>query len=49
MWEDKIKKDLKGIGCDNMNWTSLEGSCEHSNEPSDSIKGRDCLDKPSDY
>jgi hypothetical protein len=43
-WVDNIKMDLREIGWDVMNWTYLardrdrEGSCEHDNEPSGSIK-----------
>jgi hypothetical protein len=33
-WEDNIKMDLREIGCGGP----VEGSCEHGNEPSDSIK-----------
>jgi hypothetical protein len=42
---DNIKMDLREIGWDGMDWISLaedrdkwEGSCEHGNEPLDSIK-----------
>jgi hypothetical protein len=37
---DNIKMDLREIGWDGMNWIDLtqEGSCEHGNEPSGSIK-----------
>jgi hypothetical protein len=41
--EDNIKMDLREIGWGDMEWIDLaqepaEGSCEHGNEPSDSIK-----------
>jgi hypothetical protein len=35
---DNIKIDLREIGWDGMDWIDLEGSCEHGDEPSDSIK-----------
>jgi hypothetical protein len=40
---DNIKVDLREIGWDGMDWIdlaqgSVEGSCEHSTEPSGSIK-----------
>jgi hypothetical protein len=40
---DKSEIDLREIGWDGMDWInlaqgSMEGSCEHSNEPSGSIK-----------
>jgi hypothetical protein len=37
---DNIKMDLGEIGCGGMDWICLaqEGSCEHDNEPSGSIK-----------
>jgi hypothetical protein len=44
-WLDDIKMDLREIGWDGMDWTDLdqdrdqwEGSYEHGNEPSGSIK-----------
>jgi hypothetical protein len=45
-WMDNIKMDLREIGWDGMVWAgsicsvqgSVEGSCEHRNEPSGSIK-----------
>jgi hypothetical protein len=44
-WENNIKMDLRETGWDIMDWTHLgqdgrkmEGSCEHGNEPSGSIK-----------
>jgi hypothetical protein len=42
-WEDNIRMDLTEIGWGGMDWVALaqgpvEGSCEHGNEPSDSIK-----------
>jgi hypothetical protein len=40
---DDIKMDLREIGWDGMEWIDetqrqVEGSCEHGNEPSGSIK-----------
>jgi hypothetical protein len=44
-WVDNIKMDLREIGWDGMDWIDLAQvrdqwrfSCEHSNEPSGSIK-----------
>jgi hypothetical protein len=44
-WVDNIKMDLREIGWKGMDWIDpaqdmgqLEGSCEHCNEPSGSIK-----------
>jgi hypothetical protein len=43
-WVDNIKMDLREIGCDGMVWIDVaqnglvEGSCEHGNELSGSIK-----------
>jgi hypothetical protein len=40
-WVNNIKIDLREIGWDGMDWIDLalvEGSCEHGNEPSGSIK-----------
>jgi hypothetical protein len=43
-WVDDIKIDLRETGCEGMDWIDLapvgpvEGSCEHCNEPSGSIK-----------
>jgi hypothetical protein len=44
-WVSNIKMDLREIGWDSMDWIGLdsgsgpvEGSCEHGNEPSGSIK-----------
>jgi hypothetical protein len=40
-WVDNIKIDLREIGLDGRDWIDLgpvEGSCEHGNEPSSSIK-----------
>jgi hypothetical protein len=40
-WVDNIKMVFREIGWDDMNWINLyqvEGSCEHGNEPSGSIK-----------
>jgi hypothetical protein len=45
-WVDNIKMDLREIGWDGMEWIGLiwlrigtvEGSCQHGNEPSGSIK-----------
>jgi hypothetical protein len=42
-WTDNIKMDLREIGWGGMDWIDvaqdrpMEGSCEHSNEPSGSI------------
>jgi hypothetical protein len=45
-WEVKIKMDLTEIGFGGVDWIHMTqdrdrwvGSCEHSNEPSCSIKG----------
>jgi hypothetical protein len=37
---DNIKMDLREIAWDGMNWIELaqEGSCEHGDEPSGSLK-----------
>jgi hypothetical protein len=41
-WEDNIRTDLRAIGWGGMGWIDLaqnrEGSCEHGNEPSGSIR-----------
>jgi hypothetical protein len=44
-WVGNIKMHLREIGWDGMDWINLaedrdqwEGSCEHGNEPSGSIK-----------
>jgi hypothetical protein len=41
-WENNIKMDFREIGWGGMDWIDLarpvEGSCEHDNEPSGSIK-----------
>jgi hypothetical protein len=44
-WLDNVKMDLRDIGWDDMDWIDLtqdngplEGSCEHGNERSGSIK-----------
>jgi hypothetical protein len=42
-WMDNIKMDLREIGWDSMDWIGseyglVEGSCEHGNELSSSIK-----------
>jgi hypothetical protein len=46
--EDNIRMDLREMGCGGMAWIDLdegkglvEGSCEHDNDPSSSIK---CLE-----
>jgi hypothetical protein len=46
-WVDNIKIHLRDIGCDGMDWIDLaqdqgpvEGSCEHGDEPSGSLKMR---------
>jgi hypothetical protein len=51
MWVDNIKIDLREIGWDGMDWIDqaqdrgpVEGSCEHGNEPSGSIKCREVLE-----
>jgi hypothetical protein len=43
-WEDNIKLGPKEIGCEGMEWIQLAhnmghivGSCEHDNQPLDSI------------
>jgi hypothetical protein len=45
-WVDNIRMDLRGIGWDGMDCIDLvrEGSCEHGNEPSGSIKCWEILD-----
>jgi hypothetical protein len=35
-WVDNIEMDITEIGWGGMDW--IEGSCEHGNEPSGSIK-----------
>jgi hypothetical protein len=42
-WEDNIKMDCKEIGLEGVEWIHLAGSCEHSNEPLGSVKGREFL------
>jgi hypothetical protein len=48
-WENNIKMNLKEIGCEDMENSRgsgqgpQAGSCEHSNEPSGSIKGREFI------
>jgi hypothetical protein len=44
-WVDSIKIDHRDVGWDGMDWIDLaqdmhqwRGSCEHGNEPSDSLK-----------
>jgi hypothetical protein len=37
-WVYNINMDLREIELDGMDWIDLEGSCEHSNKPSGSIK-----------
>jgi hypothetical protein len=37
-WGNNIKKDLRKIRWGGMDGIDLEGSCEHGNEPSGSIK-----------
>jgi hypothetical protein len=40
-WVDNIKMDLRDIRWNGMDWIGIEpveGSCEHGNEPSGSIK-----------
>jgi hypothetical protein len=42
-WMDNIKKDVRGIGWDGVDWIDLaqdgpvEGPCEHGDEPSGSL------------
>jgi hypothetical protein len=50
-WEDNITMDLREIEWKVVDWMhlaqdreSVVGSCEHSNEPLGSIKGREFLD-----
>jgi hypothetical protein len=50
-WEDNIKMDLGEIRFVDVDWIHLaqdrdrwRGSCEHSDEPSSSIKCREFLD-----
>jgi len=47
-WEDNIRMDLQKIGCGMDSSGSgqgpVVGSCEHSNEPLGSIKGREYPD-----
>jgi hypothetical protein len=45
MWMDNIKIDLRELGWDGIDWIDLaqdrdqwEGSCEHGDEPSGSLK-----------
>jgi hypothetical protein len=54
--ENKTKIHFNEIECDDVDWIAVfqdrvSGvlSCEHDNEPSDSIKGREFLQKLSDY
>jgi hypothetical protein len=44
-WDNNIKMDLRKVGWEGVYWIHLaqdrdrwRGSCEHGNEPSDSIK-----------
>jgi hypothetical protein len=39
-WVDNTKMDLRDIGWGGVDWIGVakEGSCEHGNEPSSSIK-----------
>jgi hypothetical protein len=47
--EDKNKMALKQVGCKRMKWIELaqdrilQQSCDHNNQPLDSIKGRDFI------
>jgi hypothetical protein len=47
-WEDNIRIDIKGIGCESVDWIHLaqdrDGSQEYGNEPSYFIKGREFFD-----
>jgi hypothetical protein len=49
----KVKTNHREIGWDGMDWIHLdqdrEGSCEHSNEPSGSIKYWEVLEQQSDW
>jgi hypothetical protein len=42
--KNKIRMDLREIGCEGVDWIHLAGCCEHSNETSGSIKGGTFLD-----
>jgi hypothetical protein len=45
-WEDNIKMDCKERDCEDVDWMQLaqdKGSCEHTNGPLHSIKGRKFL------
>jgi hypothetical protein len=48
-WEDNITMDLQEVGiCTGSSWLMIGkggGTCEHGNEPSDSIKCREFLQK----
>jgi hypothetical protein len=46
-WEDNIRIDLRET--DGSGYRQVADYCEHGNEPSDSIKGREFLDSMSDY
>jgi hypothetical protein len=49
-WEDNIRMDI--TGGEDVNWIYLaqdRGSCEHDNDPSDSIKSGVFLDQLSNY
>jgi len=43
-WEDNIKMDLQEVGCGDLDWFELAGTCKRGNEPSASIKCREFLD-----
>jgi hypothetical protein len=50
-WDGNIRTDLREIGSEDVNWMNLaqdRDQCEHGNEPSGSIKGREFLDWLSD-
>jgi hypothetical protein len=52
-WEDNIRMDLIEVFSEGMDWIHLVqytsgGCCEYSNEPSCSVKCRECMDKQSD-
>jgi hypothetical protein len=43
-WEDNIKMDLQEVGCGGKDWIQVAGTCECSNEPSNSIKSEEFLE-----
>jgi hypothetical protein len=54
-WEDNKncsegkKVEICGLDASGSGWETVAGSCEHSNEPSGSIKGGEFLDQVSNY